>query len=85
MLNLLVDLLTGRLKAQARQRAIVLALFSLAALMLVVALAHALAALRTWLAARYDSILADLIVGGGFVILAAILALASRRSTPTQR
>ena len=34
--------------------------------MLVVALAHALAALRTWLAARYDPILADLIVGGGF-------------------
>ena len=78
MLNIIADVLTGRLKAQARQRAIVVALFGLAALMLVVALAHALAALRTWLSSRYDPIVADLMVCGGFVTLAAILAVAAQ-------
>ena len=78
MLNLIANILTGRLKAQARQRAIVATLIAAAVLLVVVALAHALSALRTWLAARYDLITADLIVGGGFLVAAAILAIAAK-------
>jgi hypothetical protein len=77
MLNLIADILTGRLKAQARQRAIVVALAGLATLMIVIALAHALSALRTWLSARYDPIVADLIVGGGFLVVALVFAIAA--------
>ena len=78
MLKLITDILAGDLKAQARQTSVVGVLAALAALLAVAGLAFAIAALRTWLAQRFDAIAADLILCGAFLVVAGAFALSAK-------
>jgi hypothetical protein len=89
VLNLIATILTGRLKAQAKQGMNIGILAAIAGFLAIVGLAYALAALRTWLVTRFDSITADLILCGAFLIVAMGFALAAwivgRRPPPVDQ
>jgi hypothetical protein len=78
VLKLIATILTGNLEAHARRATTIGALIAFAAFLAIVGLAYAIAALRTWLATRYDPITADLSLCAAFLVVAVGFAIAAR-------